>query len=844
MVKKLQIRLRTALLLPFVSVFALTLFTIVLFQQSSNEAMLRDISQKRLTALTHAVDLELADFLKQPFKASYVISHTLGFSDFYQPHDMSQIQAYLFDGVNDLYQEIDHVDVIGFGSEVGDFVGYRKEPNQGQTLMLQDQRTDHNLLIYRGKSVSDDVRSTIEGYDPRTRPWYAPVAESKLPMWSSIYANVDERKDVTLSALSPVFVQDQFSGVVVVDIKIDTFNAFLAEQQALTDAIIYIFDRDQRLVAHSLDLSIYANDDRARLTDSLNPIVQASGRHLSDSSHDLARAPLAFEMSLEQARYFHRISPFVDPYGIEWYIGVAISENALLGLLTETQRNSLLVAIVAGLMGVGLGFYILHQVVLPIIWTAGAANNLAKGDWNCPLPKPGVIRETNVLLHSFQEMATHLRASFRTLRNQILYDNLTKIHSRNGFIEQSEKLNPMLGCLMIIGLDKFRDINDSLGYYHGDQILKIVTARLKSLFDRPNCYLARVGGDEFAVYLHCECSEDINILYANRILQAFASPINVDGETTLIHASVGMVKVNAVESMAIWLRKGSIALSHAKTSPTKIGHFEQHMDQLSRQKTQMVPQLKTALDNREFVPFYQPLIDLKTQQIVGAEALARWISPEQGLISPMEFIPVAEEYGLINDIGLTILETACADVVTGIKAGKFPPDFHLHVNLSVQQLAMPDFIQTLNNVLVLTGINPAQLSLEITESKLIDSDRVTLSNMHAIRKLGIGIAIDDFGTGYSSLSYLHTLPFNCLKIDRVFVERMHTDDAKHSLVKTIIDLSTALGFEIVAEGIETPQQAASLAELNCPLGQGFLFGRPVAYEDWEPQSLDRDPSEN
>lgn len=837
MVDKFQIRLKTALILPFMCVFAVTMGIITWYQQSSYESMLADISDKRLNALTHSVNIELDKFLSDPFNASYSLSHGISFNSLYLPHDMQNIERYLLEGAEDLYRSIEQLDVIAFGSEAGDFVGFRKEADQSQTLMLQDNRTDNKLIIYHGKSVSEHIRSTFDNYDPRTRPWYLPVAQVRAPAWSSLYVNVDERKDVTLSALSPVYNEGDFSGVVVLDVKVDTFNSFLAEQQTLTDALIYIFDSEQRLVAHSIEQSIFTDNDRAKLQESLNPVIKGVGESVNSTEFSIESAPLSFESTLLQERYFTHITPFVDDNGLNWYIGVSISEKDLLGTLAETQDNSLLVAIGVGSLGAVLGFYLIHQVVLPIIWTASAANNLAKGDWNCTLPKRGIIRETNILLHSFQEMATHLRASFRALREQILYDGLTKLHSRNGFIEKCESLKPPHGCLMIIGLDKFRDVNDNLGYYHGDLILKVVTARLKSIFDGKYDYLARVGGDEFALFLHKDCGEETNILQANRILQLFASPFSVEGEQTLIHASVGMVNINDTDKMELWLRKGSIALSHAKTSPTKISYYEQEMDEASRKKMQLIPQIKAALDNNEFVPFYQPLVDLKTQEFVGAEALARWISPERGLVSPLEFISVAEEYDLINDIGLCILKKACSDAVKGIDEGKFPSRFHLHVNLSVQQLAMPDFIETLKGVLVDTHINPQQLSLEITESKLIDSDDITIENMHAIRKLGIGIAIDDFGTGYSSLSYLHTLPFNCLKIDRVFIERMNTDHAKHSLVKTIIDMSTALGFEIVSEGIETEKQAQALARLKCPLGQGFLFGRPVPYDEWHEYPL-------
>ncbi|MDC5758288.1 bifunctional diguanylate cyclase/phosphodiesterase [Vibrio europaeus] len=371
------------------------------------------------------------------------------------------------------------------------------------------------------------------------------------------------------------------------------------------------------------------------------------------------------------------------------------------------------------------------------------------------------------------------------------------------------------------------------GHFHGDQILKIVTARLTSLFEPEPHVLARIGGDEFAIYLQRPQSPEQSLLATNRVVQQFASPICVENETTLLHVSVGVATLSEGDAMSDWLQKGSIALSHAKSHPTKICHYQRDMDAVSRHKTTLLPQIKAALENHEFVPYYQPLVALDTQEVIGAEALARWISPERGVISPLEFIPIAEEYGLINEIGFGILEQACADTVRGIDEGKFAPHFHLHVNLSVQQLVQPGCVDAIKRILERTGLEPTRLTLEITESKLVDSDQQTTKNMRAIRHLGIGIAIDDFGTGYSSLAYLYTLPYDCLKIDRIFVDRMALDDDTPSLVKTIIDLTSTLQHELVAEGIETQAQADKLACLGCPIGQGFLFSPPVAYDDWE-----------
>lgn len=246
----------------------------------------------------------------------------------------------------------------------------------------------------------------------------------------------------------------------------------------------------------------------------------------------------------------------------------------------------------------------------------------------------------------------------------------------------------------------------------------------------------------------------------------------------------------------------------------------------------MVTQIKLALDNHEFVPFYQPIVDLHSGEVLGAEALARWISPELGLIPPMEFIPIAEESGLINAIGEQILRQACIDTVRGIQENKWPASFHMHVNLSVNQLSHPDFMDQLYRILEKSQLPPSNLTLEITESRIVDNDPVILHNMLELKKAGIHIAIDDFGTGYSSLAYLHKLPFDCLKIDREFIAQLNAQNIENSVVAAIVNMTRGFKVELVAEGVETQEQVDLLTQLNCPHGQGFLFSKPIAYHDW------------
>jgi len=832
------ITLRTAVVLPFVIVFLFTIGVIVAVQKTSYEEMVHDISGKQLSSLTENVTLELDRFLNTPFQASLVLRHNIEFNHLYRPTDLSSIQTLLLNSFQDLYSDISQLDNIGFGGEGGEYVGMRKEDTNDFTLMLQDQRTYNNLVIYQGHEVSDNIRSVIEGYDPRVRPWYQPVVGSYQSHWSSIYANADERQEVTLSAITPVFYDQAFQGVVVSDVKIDTFNDFLSKQQEKTNAAIFIFDGEQRLIAHSVGGSVISwgtelseKGQRLLTVESANPVIKASAEYVAQRDLPASNEINRFSNSLSGERYFNHITPYTDQYGLKWYIGVSISESDLLGKLPESQRDSWILGLIASCIGIIIGLFAFNRIVAPITSTATAAKQLAKGDWDSELPKPGSIYETSMLVHAFNEMTDNLKASFRAIRTQLLYDSLTKLYSREGLIDTCDKLDALDGCLILVGINKFRDINDSMGHHRGDQLLVIIAERLRALFDEENM-IARIGGDEFAIYLPRPLSDEDISLTENRIRQMFASPFVMGQDSIVVQVSLGVVKENKHSNMTLWLRNGSIALSNAKQEPTFISHYRPEMADISRKRTLMQSKIKAALEQGEFVPFYQPLIDLNTGQVVGAEALARWLSPTSGLVSPLDFIPIAEESGFIGAIGEQILVQACNDTVRGIQQGKWGKDFHLHVNLSVHQLSQPDLIEIIKRTLDESGLAAENLTLEITESRIVDNDPVTIQNMQSIRDLGVHIAIDDFGTGYSSLAYLHKLPFDCLKIDRTFVNKLDREQLDTSIVAAIINMTRSMKVEIVAEGIETTEQAEMLAQLNCPQGQGFLYSRPVPFEEW------------
>ncbi|MGF1743892.1 EAL domain-containing protein [Vibrio minamisatsumaniensis] len=833
-----QITLRTAVVLPFVMIFLITMGVMVFTQKQSYKEMVSDISARRLISLTNNVNQSLSEFLEKPFEANLSLSQNIGYHHLYQAGNLSKVQDYILYKFSKHFQTTSQVDVIGFGSEDGNYVGFRKEANKGYTLMVQDERTNDQLVIYRGSKISEDIRSVISDYDPRVRPWYTPVVAEKKASWSPIYANADERQEITLSALAPVYDNNEFKAVIVCDIKINTFNAFLRNLKSKTDASVYIIDQQQRLIAHSRGGSVVSwgtgrtnKGQRLLAIESANPIIQKSASYVDRNSLLENMEIQHFNFTLDGEHYFNQITPYKDKYGLTWFIGMSIPESNLLGELPDKQRNSWLLGLLLSCIGIVAGLIAFNRIIQPITSTADAAKRLAKGDWDGNMPKPSNIYETSMLVEAFNEMAKNLKASFQQLQSQLTYDSLTKLYSREGFIDAAKKKAKIeKGTLYLVGINRFRDINDSLGHQNGDQLLIIAAARLRGTL--PSEYLlARTGGDEFAIYAPNIIQEaDVQIL-ANRLVQTFSSPFAMESESVVIKISIGVVNVSSDQEITLCLRNSSIALSNAKQDKASICIYDPEMRKASKHRTKMLARINNAIELQQFEPFYQPIIDLESGSTIGAEALARWIT-DKGVISPIEFISLAEESGLIYDIGQQILHKSCRDTAIAIESGKWSEDFSIHVNLSVDQLTESGFVELVKSTLNETKLPAKNLTLEITESRIIDNDPMIIDNMLALKSLGISIAIDDFGTGYSSLAYLQKLPFDCLKIDRSFVSKLDKEGIDRSIVAAIANITKGFKVNLVAEGVETQQQAELLKQLQCPQAQGFLYSRPVPFEQW------------
>ena len=436
------------------------------------------------------------------------------------------------------------------------------------------------------------------------------------------------------------------------------------------------------------------------------------------------------------------------------------------------------------------------------------------------------------------------KAFEQQLSHQAFHDAVTGLPNRALFRDRVEhalnRQSRVSGtvAVLFLDIDDFKTINDSLGHGAGDDVLREVGARLAGSI-RASDTAARLGGDEFAVLMDGTQDEFSATELAERILDSLTTPLSIDGKEILVRASVGIAFGDADGGGAgrsdELLRDADVAMYMAKQNG-KGGYqlFEPAMHSEALERLNLKTDLQRAVDEGEFVVHYQPIVDLRTRRLVGAEALVRWEHPERGLVPPLDFIPLAEETGLVVPMGRIVLEAACNEAVELQRLCPQDPPLSMSVNLSARQLQRAELPDEVSGVLESTGLAPSSLILEITESVMMEDMDLSLLRLQQLRNLGVRLAVDDFGTGYSSLSYIRRFPFDLLKVDKSFIDGLEDGGSQMGeLTATIIGLARTLELEPIAEGIESAEQISRLRRLGCDLGQGYVFHRPLPGEQIE-----------
>ncbi|SFE60148.1 bifunctional diguanylate cyclase/phosphodiesterase [Paracidovorax wautersii] len=845
--RRWQPSLRLAIALPMALLFACTVGLMAVSQHQQVQALIDQESVRLLSAITSTANSRLSSYLDAPFQAQRTMADAIAREDLYRPGDMRHIAGYLLDAVSRRYEEYAQIGLMGFGSRDGCYVAARR--TQGLQLIVQDRSTGGHLNIYRGADTRELSRS-IEGFDPTRRPWYVAAAQAGRSVWSPVYTTVSKQGDVILSATTPVVVRGETVGVVGADIRLDALHQFLRDEPLRGNGIIFITEPDGLLVAQSEPEAVMgertgssplAPRARRAAASSANPLIQAAASHLAAAT----RGDASFSIQQNGAVYFGRVSRFTGAPGLDWRMVVLLPESDLLGDTRTRLRYRTAAAVLGAVLALLAALWAVQRVSRPILQTAEAANRLAQGDWSAVPVERDWLRETATLSQAFNRMASQLQQSFGQLRDQLLTDQLTGLLTRRGLLERADWHGERTVALTLLGLDAFRALNDSVGFSTADRLLKAVADRLRNRLPEP-LLIARTAGDEFAV-LHLGVEGLSEQAIGKAVLNLFAMPFTAGDDELQISASAGVV-AGPLHSgdLSEWLRRASIALGEAKRGGrNQCVVFEAPMMERSLEHSRLLTELRQGLDREQLVVHYQPLIDLPTGRVTGAEALVRWNHPTRGLVPPNLFIPLAEESGLILPLGEWVLRHATRAIAD--RLGTLPPDFNLHVNVSARQLIQSDFTARLKQVLRSSGLPAGQLTLELTESLRIgDGDVGTRARLAAIRAMGVKIAIDDFGTGYSSLAYLNDLPLDCLKIDQRFVRTLLQSPQDAAIVASVLSLARGLGVPVVAEGVETESQAEFLRGMGCDSAQGYWLGRPVPLDtlNLASRTIGRQPGED
>lgn len=504
------------------------------------------------------------------------------------------------------------------------------------------------------------------------------------------------------------------------------------------------------------------------------------------------------------------------------------------GYDVKTIVQTLLVALIATLAGTGGTLYALHKLLAPVTLTSLCLKKYLNEKVLPNLPTD-YTDEAGTLMAGTTLTVRKLDEVINYLSN---YDPLTSLPNKDSFVEriysEIKNTNENSGSFAIVsfGIHKWKDIKNTFGNHASDLFLRFVSKRLSDL-SSDSVILSRTGESEFSILLPAlKSAEKETEAKVIGILEGFKQPIPIAGEEIYPNLKAGIALFPIDGSSAeqlLW--KSEAALQGSIALDRDFGFFTSELNDKLKEKLTLEKELRDALSKDQFIVVYQPKVNLKTGQIVGMEALVRWKHPNLGLVSPLHFIPLAEETGLIIPLGELVLRKACDDLQDWKKRGN--PSFRVSVNLSPIQFRKKFLTETILRILEETNTTPQELELEITESALAGDPSSTLDVLNSLHRSGITLSLDDFGTGYSSLSSLSQYPIHTLKIDQSFVRGLATDSTSESIVRTILALAESLSLTTIAEGIESEEQKQLLTAQGCEMGQGFLFSKPLSITDLE-----------
>ena len=761
-------------------------------------------------------------------------------------------------------QVFDLISYIQFGNAQGEFVGLAV--NDNGSLAYQVTESTGALQTYRidaNGNRQERLQATPK-FDARLRPWYVVPYQADQPAWTDIYTWVNP-PTLAITLGQPYYdAENRFQGILAADLTIAQISDFLRGLSVSDSGTTFILERTGNLVATSTNELpfVFQNDRPGRLMaiNSKDGITKATAAYLTTQLGGLQRinSRRQTKFSIKGKQYFLQVTPLRDQHGLDWLSVLVIPESDFVSQINANTQTTLLLCLLALALAAYLGIYTASWIAQPILRISKASQAISSGQFDQKLDVKG-FAEIGVLQRAFNRMAEKLQTTFSALeqtnlalhseiterkqaeeqfKHLALHDPLTGFPNRIFLMEhlergikQVQRHPEYLFAVLFLDLDRFKVVNDSLGHHVGDQLLAAIAGQLQQLI-RETDIVARLGGDEFVILL--EPIEEVNdaVRVADRIVQELSLPIDLGNRQVFISASIGIaLSTPDYQQGADMLRDADIAMYRAKNRGKACFEiFNERMYTQALDRLQLENELRQALSQNQMQVFYQPIVNISTGRLSGFEALGRWPHDVRGYIPPSEFIPIAEETGLIVQLGEWILQTACQRMADWQRAYASAADYTMSVNLSIKQLKDPTLLQKIDRILLQTGLSSKNLALELTESILMENVIELNAILHLLRERGIQLSIDDFGTGYSSLSYLHLFPINTIKIDQSFIQRIGTQGEHQEIIETIVNLANQLKMNSISEGVESQQQLNYLKGLSCETAQGNYFSQPLPPE--------------
>ncbi len=742
-------------------------------------------------------------------------------------------------------QDVPSLKFLAFADAAGQYVGYeRKDDRLIYTII--DEEVDPSMRWAGEDYYVDDeceIGEFIEPYGPydaTTRGWYSDAVDAQGgARWSPTFLSFGPEQFLIISnSTAIVDDDDELLGVATSSVSLGGISEFLADLEIGDTGEAFIVESTGGLVATSTDDAVWGEVEDpdnpgtfqpAQMTVQAaeNPLIQLALEDLPGMSLFDVSEPVSVRASGDAGNAFVRVAPYSSGDGIDWFIVTVIPEDDFLGSITDSRRQAVGLTALALLAAFGVTWLLSRWLVRPISRTISAAEAISRGDLDVELSDRGPA-EVGRLARAFNRMSHQLEGSITDLEFGAFHDELTGLPNRAALVRAVQTMNDQGNldhAMLFLDADGFKLINDSLGHHVGDRLLMVVAERIQAAAPAGST-CARIGGDEFCVLVP-SATQAANL--AEQLQRDLQAPFSVDGHTLHMSASIGIANASGVQTQPTDLiRDADIAMYSAKTSPTTdIAIFDNSMRLQTMSRLQLENDLRLALDDRQLAIAYQPIVDLRSGRVAGFEALVRWNHPHLGPIPPTDFIPVAEECGLIGALGAQVIDMTCIQIAEWQRDPEMRAIGFVSVNVSSLQLKSVRFASTVEAILSTHGVDPVQLRMEITESALVDDSGVVADQLSRISGLGVGLTIDDFGTGYSAMNYLYRFNFTTLKIDRSFVTDAAYMPERRLITEAVSALAQSLHMSVIAEGIEQQQQRDFLISIECDQGQGWLFSRAL-----------------